>query len=43
MNVYQILTRGTIDEKLPGALEKKEHLQQSLIDAVEKTVEDIMT
>ena len=43
VNVYQILTRGTIDEKLPGALEKKEHLQQSLIDAVEKTVEDIMT
>lgn len=43
VNIYQILTRKTIDEKLPTALGKKEQLQQSLIDAVEKTVDDIVS
>lgn len=43
VEVYRLLTRGTIDENLPGALAKKENVQQSLLDAVEKTVADIMT
>ena len=43
VNIYQILTAKTIDEKLPTALGKKEQLQQSLIDAVEKTVDDIVS
>ena len=38
MVIHHIITRGTIDEQIMDALERKEKTQSALIDAVKETL-----